>query len=356
MLSSCATPHPTTQRRLQPDQEDSVGGSFIESADIRTAASRICPALLSLPEIARSSEPTYIAVAPVVNSTRHVIDKDLVMARLRLELNRYSEGRIRFFSQGVGQDVRREIISGQDEEAWSKTLDECAQAVATSDAIKKADRPVMVAVIPVRNPNLAGLNPDFLTTLLRPRILAAAPGKIQFVAREAGGKIIEQILAETDLKNVGLVAVTKKDQFAGVDYFLGGEFVAESLLEQSVQTGSPTVKSAEGNAGEVRVDETPAGRSPNVKKHLNLMLIDASTGAIALEKMVRVERKMESGLAQSKFLLTGELRGLSKAARGGDRSDYTLMSFQLVNPQSNVILWEDAYEAKRETDRNVIYK
>ena len=72
--------------------------------------------------------------------------------------------------------------------------------------------------------------------------------------------------------------------------------------------------------------------------------------------MVQLERKMKSGLAGACYILTGELRALSKAAAGGDRSDYVVMSFQLVEPKSNTIIWEDAYESKKSSKVGVIYK
>ena len=91
----CATPggtQPTHTRILDPSQEDSIGGSFIESSDIQTIAARMCPAVMSLPEIAGNPGVTRIAIAPVRNSTRYVIDKDILMKRLRIELSRHGQG------------------------------------------------------------------------------------------------------------------------------------------------------------------------------------------------------------------------------------------------------------------------
>ena len=47
---------------------------------------------------------------------------------------------------------------------------------------------------------------------------------------------------------------------------------------------------------------------------------------------------------------------VSKASLGGNRSDYVLMSFQLVDPTSNEIVWEDGYETKRKTESSIIYR
>jgi hypothetical protein len=41
--SACGTP----TRRIDPDQDDDVGGTGIDAADVRTTADQICRALLS---------------------------------------------------------------------------------------------------------------------------------------------------------------------------------------------------------------------------------------------------------------------------------------------------------------------
>ena len=55
-------------------------------------------------------------------------------------------------------------------------------------------------------------------------------------------------------------------------------------------------------------------------------------------------------------MLTGELSALSKAADGGTRSDYIILSFQLVDPKSNEVLWEDAYETKKKSSVSTLYR
>ena len=317
----------------------------------------MCGAILSVPEIASSPTATRIAVAPLRNSSRYLIDKDIFIARLRLELSRFSQGRVQFLSQDLGQDVRSQIIGSQDEEMWDKIITECANALVGSKIVEQAKEPVRVAVIPVRKTNLAGMNADSFTALVRAKISEKAGGKIQFLARNPSGKVIEQILAEDDLKNVGLVISSATEKIAGVDYFLGGEFVAESLKTESLQQErNVSVGSDPNDPRKVGIESRTDPRSPNVTKYLNLMLINATTGVVPFEKLVRVERKMQTGLSQAKLLLTGDLRSLSKAAAGGDRSDYVMVSFQLVNPETNVILWEDAYETKKVTTTSVIYK
>jgi PBP1b-binding outer membrane lipoprotein LpoB len=205
-ITGCATPpeqHNVRTEVISPDQRDNLGGTGIESEDIRTAATRFASAIISLPQVAQKTGGAGIAIAPIVNSSAQLIDKDIFAARLRIELNKYSQGRVRFFAQGAGQDVRSEVLQAKDEE------------------------------------------------------------QLKQMGKDTSGSIIS------------------------------------SFTEV---------------------------------------------------------RKPSSGLAAADFILTGELRGLSKATGGGDRSDYILMSFQLVDPVSNQIIWEDAYETKKVSSINAVYK
>jgi PBP1b-binding outer membrane lipoprotein LpoB len=359
-LGGCATPPSQPAGRTEvigPDQRDNIGGTGIDSEDVRTAASRMAGAILSLPAVASRAGGTGIAISPVRNSTRHLIDKDIFTTRLRIELNRVAQGRVRFFAQGVGQEVRAEIIHGQDEEAWDQLLNQCAEAIVSSPVVAEAKEPVRIAVIPVKKTNIVGQNADSLTARLRAAVSEKAHGKVQFLAREESGKIISQVLAESDLKSVGLVVGSSAEKVVGVDYFLGGEFIADSITPQNVsQRLEQRVGANAEDPRKTEVEQSTVSTSPNVTKYLNVMLINAATGSVPVEKMVRVERKIRSGLEQADFVLTGELRGVSKAAAGGDRSDYIVMSFQLVDAQSNQILWEEAYETKKVSKIGVIYK
>jgi PBP1b-binding outer membrane lipoprotein LpoB len=204
--AGCASPlrqNPGGTVIINPDQRDKLGGTGIESEDIRSAATKFAAAILSLPQIAQKPQGTGIAIAPVVNSSRHLIDKDLLTARLRIELNKYSQGRVRFFAQGAGQDVRTEVLAEKDRERLAQTM------------------------------------------------------------ANSGGAVVS-------------------------------------------------------SSGDVR--------------------------------------KPNSGLAGADFILTGELKGLGKATNGGDRSDYILMSFQLIDAVSNQIVWEDGYETKKVSSIDAVYK
>src|ERR1035441_7255881 len=133
--AGCASPprqNPGGTMVINSDQRDKLGGTGIESEDIRSAATKFAAAILSLPQIAQKPQGTGIAIAPVVNSSRHLIDKDLLTARLRIELNKYSQGRVRFFAQGAGQDVRTEVLAEKDRERLAQTMANSGGAVVSS--------------------------------------------------------------------------------------------------------------------------------------------------------------------------------------------------------------------------------
>ena len=68
-----------------------------------------------------------------------------------------------------------------------------------------------------------------------------------------------------------------------------------------------------------------------------------------------VTASKETDLYGLDFYLTGEIVGLSKATRG-HRSDYIIMSFQLIDAETSDIVWEDAYEVKRVGLAGVAYQ
>lgn len=360
VITGCATPKiesTSYTKILPPDQEDDIGGSFLESGDIRTIAYNMTTSLLSSRPVTGKNGIVRIAIAPIRNSTRFIIDKDIFLKRLRIELNKVANSQIRFFAQGMGQDLRSEILQEQDKELWDSVINEISSYIVKSEVVTNTTMPLRVAVIPVKNTNIADINADSFTALIRSKIAEKAGGKVNFLSREENGKIIDQILAESDLRNLGLIESARNKSIAGVDYFLGGEFIAKSLSVESAQIiKQMNVGISKDDPGTVEYSNSNTLKHPNTETYLNVMLIDAQTGTIPVEKMLRIEKEMKSGLSKADFVLTGELSALSKGAAGGDRSDYIIVSFQLLDPQSNEVVWEDSYETKKVTNKGVLYK
>lgn len=183
-LSSCATVPVSHSTTILPDNDDNLGGTGIESTDILTVSRKMALSILEVPEIMKASGAPRIALLPVKNNTRFIINKDIFTQKIRIELNKNTSGKMRFLAR---------------------------------------DR-------------------------------------------------MDDILKERQAKRNDLVTASKEGDLAGVDFYL-----------------------------------------------------------------------------------TGELTGLSKAANS-NRSDYILMSFQLIDAETSDIIWEDSYEIKRVGEAGVAYQ
>jgi TolB-like protein len=356
LLAGCATPEvkePSRTRILDPDQEDDTGGTFLESSDVRTIAQQMTSGLLSTPAIAGHGETARIALAPVRNSTRFLIDSDIFLTRLRIELNRVSEGRVRFFMQDHAQQVRRQILREGDQTGWEAAADEIAGHVLQS--VRRSDRPgpVRMAVGSVKNTNITGMNAESFLALLRARLAEQSGGRVVFVSEPVSQRAQQALAnraATTDL---------------GVDYLLGGEFIAQSIqvaegkkevelrLKQKTEVFGQTYTKENTDEETLKFE---ARQNPNVTKWFNCQVVNGADGTIFCEKMVSLEARVASGLSAADFILTGEIRALSKSSQGAYKSDYVIVSFQLVDPRSNEVLWEDAYESKRASQVGTVYR
>jgi len=365
LLVGCSTPIDTTPshtRELAPDQADDVGGSFLESSDIRTMAQQICSELLGLPEIAESSGKARIATDKIKNSTRYIIDTDILLRRLRLELSKYSQGKIRFFVQGGNQVTRTRIIKERNQTQLEPLLTKMARYLASSDVISKATEPVRISINPVANTNLYNMNANSFISLLRSKIKKIAGDKVLFAQPNSGAKVDYTLTGEfiaRSIKREGIANTVEDLKWAqeNPEKWQNNDLNSQSNTVQGVQVNLNTSNVNRVKVGPNTVYGTidPAlWESPNVTKVFNVMLVDAESIAV-LEKTITIEEQIKSGQENAGYILTGEIGALSKAGQG-QRSDYVLVSIYLVDPISNEIIWEYGYEVKRETKRSVLYR
>ena len=358
-LSGCVTPRVEPSNLVDPD-ESPMGGA-ITSQDIRTVASQMAPEILSIPEIADTPDTVRIILADFKNNSRFLIDKNIFASRLRLELNRYGNNKIRFISKS--RNVQRERVNAvaqRQEERVREYLKKLGTEIANLDWVKNSPYPVRIAVIPVINTNLVNMNADSFTAMLRSVIVSAAKGKVQFLMP---GKI------------------------NGADFYLTGQFVPESIKTESIVDMGVYIKVMEDRAKRgqsfdltdnrvpqtsnnnlimeasirreselVRMLRDPALRAnPNVNKRLNVMLVQPGNDVAVFEKMFLIDRKFTDNSGKADFILNGEIRALSQR-RHGVASDYLLISVQLIDIESNEMVWENAYETKRLTESGIVYQ
>lgn len=108
--SACATgPYSVSHSRtVLPDSDDGLGGTGIEAIDIRTVARKMAVSILDIPEIMNASGMPRIALLPVENSTRFIINKDIFTKKIRIELNKNATGKVRFLARARIEDIMKE--------------------------------------------------------------------------------------------------------------------------------------------------------------------------------------------------------------------------------------------------------
>jgi len=363
LFCSCARPKVSTRSQVGLDEEPISGG--ISSSDVRTIATRMTPAILAVPEVAGSDDPARIAIAPMRNSSRFVIDTNLFMRRLRMELNRHSGGKVRFFSQNRAQDTRKAVLAEKNEARLETAMQALGKEISELPIFRDAATTPKVAVIPVLNSNFVNMNADSVMAVLRSDVARHAAGRLDFLMPGA---------------------------IENADYFLTGQFIADSLKREAIVDLAAYIEivedrlkagkslsvydndsgvDASGNEGNQVIVSTGSGTPssileriaansqlrtpPNVTKRLNIMLVKADTKVSVYEKMFTIEEKHTEGLGEADLVLSGEITGLSKRIQGA-ASDYLLIAMQLVDPETNELVWEDGYEIQKRSDAGIVYQ
>ncbi len=113
-LAGCATIETSYTRNIQPDQDDELGGTGIESTDIRTVSRKMAASILEVPQIMNAQGSPKIALLPVKNSTRFIINKDIFTKKIRIELNQNAMGKVTFLARDRIEDILKERQSKRD--------------------------------------------------------------------------------------------------------------------------------------------------------------------------------------------------------------------------------------------------
>lgn len=94
--------------RMSPDADDSLGGTGIDSADVRTVAQKMARSLLGVPQIAEAPTPPRVALLPVKNRTRFRIDSDILTTKIRDEIMMHTRGKMVFLARDRVKAIMRE--------------------------------------------------------------------------------------------------------------------------------------------------------------------------------------------------------------------------------------------------------
>lgn len=358
-ITGCASADYSTSERVSVDNESMDGG--ISSADVRGVASTMCPSLLAIPELSMGDDAVRIKVADIKNSTRFFIDRNLFAKRLCVELNRYGGGTIRFISGNSStQTARAEVIADRSSKQLKTQLTQVAKALVASPVVAQAGKPITVAVVPVLNANLVNLNADSFAAMFRGEVADAANGKVQFLmpGETEGadywltGQFYPESMKQEGIINLAnYIEVIDERVKAGKDLYIP-EFFAASATPFSASVSATSSKESEL----LKMLRDPALRQiPNCDKKLNLMLVKPDSKVAVWEKTVVADRRFSTQAGNAQYILSGEISGMSQN-RNGRMSDYLLVTMELVDSESNEVIWQDAYEVKRVSTPGVVYR
>lgn len=372
-LSGCVSPHVSKPPvEISPDVEPLQSG--ISSADVRTFASKLCPELLATPAVSEAAGPVVVKVAPFKNTTRFFIDSSLFMKRLRLELNQFGAGRIRF--QTSNERVVKasaQVLRKRQEEKVRSYLKELARRIASNPQfINKDGSPVKMAVAPVLGVNIVNMNGDSFAAMLRSEIAMASNGRIQFlmpgVMEGADYWLTGQFIPET-MKKEGIINLANYIDIIDERVRLGKPLDTASIVAEGSSSfnGAANAAGATAQAGTSAVVyekerilsqmlHNPTFReNPDINKHLSMMIVRPKDKLAVFEDMFLLDQKTPDVSGRANYILSGEISGMSQR-RGGLSSDYLLISAQLTDPETQEIVYEGAHEVKRLTQMGVVYR
>ncbi len=88
----------TSTTYVDMDREDSMGGTGIDSQDIRTICQRMCRSILETPRIIEAKTRAVIEITPVKNHSRFRIDADIFTLKIRNQLLKFAQGKVLFLA------------------------------------------------------------------------------------------------------------------------------------------------------------------------------------------------------------------------------------------------------------------
>lgn len=371
-FSGCATPRVSKQTPIiDLDEQDSMLG--IGSPEIRRVAGELMPEILALPEIADADGPARIVLSRVSNRTSHPMDMNIFARKMRAELMKNGEGKVRFIADQRGNaninETRGTVLKQRVEKNREKALDDIAKTIAGMKIFADAAEPKTIAVIPAINCNLVNLNADSFVAKLRSKISEHSGGAIAILmpGETAGadylltGQFIADSLKQEGMVNlvdyVALMEERLREKDVPPAISGGSQSVSNSTIQNSVVVGGVPALLPPPRRKAI-LDEIERSRDlrkmPDVSMSLNVMLVDAKRRASCFEKAFDLNKKFDDNSDAADYILSAEISSASKRSRGRERT-YYIFSFKLSDIETNEILWEGVVEEAKETRGGVVY-
>lgn len=105
---------------VDPDAESKVEGTGIEARDVRGAAQQMTTDLLASPAFAQEQAPPRMAVLPVENRSRFLIDVDILTTLITDEVIGGAQGKV----QVVNRELVEEILKEREMKARGQVSDD----------------------------------------------------------------------------------------------------------------------------------------------------------------------------------------------------------------------------------------
>ncbi len=102
-LTACSSP----TQRVDPDQDDALGGTGVDSGDIRMTADKIARSILAMDRLFARGTP-YVVVQDPKNETRFQINDSMIVDRIMTLLIQNSGGRVQFVDRENWEVIQRE--------------------------------------------------------------------------------------------------------------------------------------------------------------------------------------------------------------------------------------------------------
>lgn len=95
-------------RDVDPSRAGEVRSLGPESQDVLAISDEMSRSLLASPAFKDSSKSPTIVMLPMVNNTRHAFNQEIFSSLLKVELNKSSNGRLKFVARDISEDVLKE--------------------------------------------------------------------------------------------------------------------------------------------------------------------------------------------------------------------------------------------------------
>jgi hypothetical protein len=102
-MPACGTP----TERVDPDQDDAIGGTGVDSADLRATADKMSRSILGVEKIFERGTP-YVVVQSPDNRTRFQIDDSIFVQKIITLLSQNAAGRVQFIDREHWELIQKE--------------------------------------------------------------------------------------------------------------------------------------------------------------------------------------------------------------------------------------------------------